>query len=114
VSLFDASPSGGPDDGRLAATALKREEQAARRRLEEQARHELQRRGGPPPATETIVRAGDPASTILATAAAGEADLLVVGIGREGALGSVAQRVMRDSGRPVLAVPPPSRAESTE
>jgi nucleotide-binding universal stress UspA family protein len=97
ASLFE-------DDGQLSAAAIKREEQAARRRLEEQTVEELTHRHAPP-VTEAIVRSGDIANTIVATAAAGEADLVVLGVGRDGRLGSVAERVMRNASRPVLAVP---------
>ncbi len=87
-----------------AARPGRREEAATRQRLERQTRNEIP--GGRNPATEAIVRAGPVAETIVATAEAGEVDLIVIGAGtRPGVLGSTAAQVVRMAARPVLAVP---------
>jgi nucleotide-binding universal stress UspA family protein len=68
---------------------------------------------GPPPGagpTVVSVRVGEPSDLILATAAEGHADLIVLGTQGFGAarrlfFGSTAERVLRHSTVPVLAVP---------
>lgn len=60
------------------------------------------------------VGVGDPRAEILAAADCFDADLLIVGrngahAGSGNALGSVARRVLRPTGRPVLVIPEPGR-----
>ena len=67
--------------------------------------------------TEFVVRIGKPAAEILEVAAAREADLIVMGShGRSGVrklfFGSTTERVLRETGRPVL-VTPDDRARPT-
>lgn len=106
--LADVTPHYGGTHAMVAAhegpRGGRREEAATRQRLERQTRNEIP--GGRAPATEAIVRAGPIAETIVATAEAGEADLIVIGAGaRAGVLGSTAAQVVRMAARPVLAVP---------
>lgn len=61
-------------------------------------------------ATQVVVRSGDPAPTLLATAADIDADMVVVGTRGRGdparpLLGSVARRVVHEVRRPTLVVP---------
>lgn len=67
-------------------------------------------------AVETAVEEGDLAPAILRVAGAWPADLVVVGThGRSGferfTMGSVAEKVLRQAGRPVLVVPPREAAQ---
>ena len=76
-------------------------------RVLEEARQVALNVGGPEPQVEWL--AGQPADTIVATARAGEYDLVVVGThgrGRLGAalLGSVSSAVAAHAGRPVLVI----------
>jgi nucleotide-binding universal stress UspA family protein len=66
-----------------------------------------------------VVRAGDPATTIVDEAVTNRADLIVMGThGRRGfnrlLLGSVAETVLRHAPCPVLTVPPHASAESAQ
>jgi nucleotide-binding universal stress UspA family protein len=90
------------DELRIYRIAVRREEQEAYRRLAEQARQA----GAPGVHAEAIVRNGRAAESIVAVAAEIGAELVVVGThGREGTLGSVAERIVRSARRPVLVVP---------
>lgn len=65
----------------------------------------------------TVVLRGDPAGQLLETAASENTDLIVMAThGRTGLrrflLGSVADRILRDAGRPVLLVRPPGAEEA--
>lgn len=87
--------------------------------LEEDRRNRLEKlkRKRVPAATrcETLVLSGDPAEQVLATARSRKADLIVMGThGRKGlshlVLGSVAERVARESPVPVLTAHSTARA----
>lgn len=85
----------------------------AQERLRGDARRFVTPAGSQQPLAEIVLREGDPADEILAAAAAG-VDLIVLGRhGRRGfehwLLGSVTERVVRKSDRPVLVVPPLAR-----
>jgi nucleotide-binding universal stress UspA family protein len=79
-------------------------------RLEQELQRFVSAAGGEP-AARVVVREGDPADEILAEAADGAADLVVLGThGRRSferwILGSVTDRVARSADRSVLVVPP--------
>lgn len=70
-----------------------------------------------PQPAEALIRIGDPADELVATAKARRADLLVVGTRAQSALarwllGSVAQRVLHAAPCPVLVVPSASKRGS--
>lgn len=87
-------------------TLLAREDEAARAALRRQVAAAM------PPGkmipVELLIRFGHVAERIIDTATELGAGLVVLGThGRKGTLGSVAERVARDAGRPVLVVPSP-------
>jgi universal stress protein A len=66
-----------------------------------------------------VLRSGEPAGLIVSVAEELQADLIVIPThGNRGLaamlLGSVAERVVREAGRPVLTIQPASRASITE
>lgn len=86
--------------------AIERERDAAVRLVDERVKQLLAERGATKPEVEPMVRAGRAADAIIEAAAEVDADLVIVGTrGRVGAIGSVAERVVRDAHRPVLVVP---------
>jgi nucleotide-binding universal stress UspA family protein len=113
---------GGDDGNSLLATlhamggagALSQRDEMAARLLLERELSACRPRGHRPPPTEVLVRTGPVADTILLTAAAAEADLIVLGTGkRAGKLGPVTEVVSRRAERAVLAVPqPPEEREA--
>lgn len=85
------------------------------RAIEDDLRRFVTPPGSEHPRAEVFLRDGDPADEILAQAAEGGADLVVLGThGRRGferwILGSVTERVARTADRSVLAVPSTARA----
>lgn len=89
--------------------ALQREDESARRLIAES----VVAAGAAADAVAVEVVTGRAADTVVALAAELAADLIVVGTrGREGVIGSVAERITRTARRPVLVIPvhgaPPS------
>lgn len=105
VHVVDAGRAGDAERGLLAAEILedrRREAIAILRRAAERAAESV--------AAADLLHEGDPAEEILAAAKSWNADLIVVAShGRSGlarlVMGSVAERVVRDSTLPVLIVP---------
>ena len=93
------------DELRVQRTLVKREQEAALDRLKAQVRQALAELGASFDARATVL-IGHAPDTIAQLAADERADLVVVGTqGRRESLGSVAERVVRIAGRPVLVVP---------
>jgi nucleotide-binding universal stress UspA family protein len=83
---------------------IRREEEAVAIRLRKQIDEVAGERPLPP--LRVAVTPGSPADAIVAFAADLKADLIVLGThGRRDSIGSVAERVVRTAGRPVLVVP---------
>lgn len=82
--------------------ALQREEESARKLLAEA----IQAAGADPEQVSVEVITGRAADAVVALGAELEVDLIVVGTrGREGVIGSVAERITRTARRPVLVIP---------
>lgn len=94
------------------------DEAAELRRLEEQTRVFLEPASRAEVAVEVLVDVGQAAHQILERAAALQTDLIVIGTHGHGGfqhlvLGSVAEKVLRRAGCPVLTVPPKAHATSS-
>lgn len=82
--------------------ALQREEESARKLIAES----IVAAGGDPARIGVEVCMGRAADTVVALAAELGSELIVVGTrGREGVIGSVAERITRSARRPVLVIP---------
>lgn len=90
------------EEMRTYQTALQREEESARTMIA----GAITAAGGDPEQIAVEVCTGRAADTVVALAAELEVELIVVGTrGREGVIGSVAERITRSARRPVLVIP---------
>jgi nucleotide-binding universal stress UspA family protein len=92
------------DEVRAHRALIRREEEAVALRLRKQI--EEAGAGAPQPPIRVAVTPGSPAEGVVAFAAEMKADLILIGTrGRRDTIGSVAERVVRTAGRPVLVFP---------